>query len=81
MIPVDNTYKQGDAAYGSSGNKERGTVYQQEGGEPCYMSSSVYYGGREVYAKSSATQTSTSYPTVSSHAKEYIPFVITTTLE
>ncbi|XP_056689201.1 uncharacterized protein [Spinacia oleracea] len=63
-IKQDNTYKQGDAAYGSSGNKERGTVYQQEGGEPCYMSSSVYYGGREVYAKSSATQTSTSYPTL-----------------
>ncbi|KMT05159.1 hypothetical protein BVRB_7g173070 [Beta vulgaris subsp. vulgaris] len=39
----DDTYKHGDATYGS-------------------LSSSLYYGGRESYAKSPTNQTSTSYP-------------------
>ncbi|XP_021715431.1 uncharacterized protein LOC110683384 [Chenopodium quinoa] len=59
----DNTYKHGDTAYGCSANKERSTIYQQEGGEPCYLSSSLYYGGRDMYSKPPTNQNPTTYPT------------------
>lgn len=62
-IKQDNTYKHGDATYGSSANKERSSIYQQEGADPCYLSSSLYYGGREMYSNSPTNQNSTSYPT------------------
>lgn len=34
---------------GSTG-KDPNSIYQNEVGEPCYMSSSIYYGGQEVYS-------------------------------
>lgn len=59
----DNTYKPGDATYGSSSSKERNSIYQQQGVEPSYLSSSLYYGGQETYSKSPSQPTSSSYPT------------------
>ncbi|XP_021279208.1 uncharacterized protein LOC110412893 [Herrania umbratica] len=43
-------------------NKERNSVFQEERAEPCHLSSSLYYGGQDIYSRSSSTQTSTSYP-------------------
>ncbi|XP_022731904.1 uncharacterized protein LOC111286283 isoform X2 [Durio zibethinus] len=43
-------------------NKERNSVFQEERVEPCHLSSSLYYGGQDIYSHSSSSQTSTSYP-------------------
>ncbi|OMO91150.1 hypothetical protein COLO4_18603 [Corchorus olitorius] len=44
-------------------NKERNSsVFQEERVEPCHLSSSLYYGGQDIYSRSSTTQTSSSYP-------------------
>ncbi|XP_039003389.1 uncharacterized protein LOC120130133 [Hibiscus syriacus] len=51
----------GSATY-SIANKERNSVFQEERMEPCHLSSSIYYGGRDIYGHPSSTKTSTSYP-------------------
>ncbi|XP_057536035.1 uncharacterized protein LOC130814061 [Amaranthus tricolor] len=58
----DNVYKHIDTSYGSSAKKEKGSIYEQEGPEPCNLSNSIYYGGRETYSKSTTNPSSTSYP-------------------
>ncbi|KVI02594.1 hypothetical protein Ccrd_019088 [Cynara cardunculus var. scolymus] len=37
----------------SKGEKERNPIYQTETAEPSYLSSSIYYGGQEVYPPTS----------------------------
>lgn len=63
----DNSYKHGD------GNKEKNSIYQQEGGEPCYLSSSIYYGGREMYSRAPAHSTSNSYSNFKKDGEEDDP--------
>ncbi|XVF68855.1 hypothetical protein PTKIN_Ptkin11bG0034800 [Pterospermum kingtungense] len=43
-------------------NKDRNSFFHEERVEPCHLSSSLYYGGQDIYSGSSSTQTSTSYP-------------------
>ncbi|KAL6275758.1 hypothetical protein ACE6H2_019359 [Prunus campanulata] len=43
-------------------NKDRSSVLPEERAEPCYLSSSLYYGGQEVYSQSPSTHASGSYP-------------------
>ena len=59
---TDSSSKHGDAT------KEKNSIYQQEGGEPSYLSSSIYYGGRETYSKPPTHSASNSYSNVSVHA-------------
>ncbi|XP_056165971.1 uncharacterized protein LOC115683805 isoform X2 [Syzygium oleosum] len=42
-------------------NKD-GSIFREERGEPCHLSSSIYYGGRDVYSLSPGAQTSASNP-------------------
>lgn len=42
--------------------KDRSSIFQEERAEPCHLSSSLYYGGQDVYSQSSSTQSSASYP-------------------
>ncbi|KAF8018876.1 hypothetical protein BT93_H3692 [Corymbia citriodora subsp. variegata] len=39
-----------------------GSIFREERGEPCHLSSSIYYGGRDVYSQPPGAQTSASYP-------------------
>ncbi|OVA17753.1 hypothetical protein BVC80_1835g131 [Macleaya cordata] len=39
-------------------NKDRSSIYQDERTEPCYLSSSLYYGGQDMYSDPSNTRTS-----------------------
>lgn len=39
----------------SSGSKD--SMYQSETGEPCYFSSSIYYGGQGNYSPTTKTST------------------------
>nr|DAD26570.1 TPA_asm: hypothetical protein HUJ06_028038 [Nelumbo nucifera] len=43
-------------------NKDRNSIYQGETVEPCCLSSSLYYGGQEVYTQSSSSRVSESKP-------------------
>ncbi|CAL8999111.1 unnamed protein product [Prunus brigantina] len=60
--------KQGSPAISSEGaryslpNKDHSSVLPEERAEPCYLSSSLYYGGQEVYSQSPSTHASGSYP-------------------
>lgn len=63
------TTKHGNSAISGEGtrysmmpNKDRSSVLQEERVEPCHLSSSLYYGGQDVYSQSPSTQTSASYP-------------------
>lgn len=48
----------------SSQNKETSSFYQEEKVQPCHLSSSIYYGGQDVYSQPQNTQ-SNSYTSVS----------------
>lgn len=41
-----------------------GSIFREERGEPCHLSSSIYYGGRDVYSQSPGAKTSSSHPTL-----------------
>ncbi|XP_021894530.1 uncharacterized protein LOC110812148 isoform X2 [Carica papaya] len=43
-------------------NRERSPIFQEERVEPCHLSSSLYYGGQDIYSQSPSTHTSGSYP-------------------
>ncbi|XAR71976.1 hypothetical protein NMG60_11018443 [Bertholletia excelsa] len=40
----------GHRGKGEGGSKDKSSIYQSETVEPCYLSSSIYYGGQEVYS-------------------------------
>ncbi|KAH9603831.1 hypothetical protein KSS87_005951 [Heliosperma pusillum] len=48
---------------GGTTSKDRSSIYHQEGAEPSYLSSSLYYGGQETYSRETTThQSPCSYP-------------------
>ncbi|XP_074290216.1 uncharacterized protein LOC141616945 [Silene latifolia] len=47
---------------GSTTSKDRSSIYHQEGAEPSYLSSSLYYGGQETYSRQTTHQNPSSYP-------------------
>ncbi|GLU11523.1 hypothetical protein SLE2022_282620 [Rubroshorea leprosula] len=54
-------------------NKERNSIYQEERAEPCHLSSSLYYGGQDIYSHSPSSQTSASYPVFNKNEGEDDP--------
>ncbi|KAL5580905.1 hypothetical protein UlMin_013347 [Ulmus minor] len=59
--------------YGITNNKEKSSAIAEERVEPCHLSSSLYYGGQEVYSQSPSTQTYGSYPLFKKDGKEDDP--------
>ncbi|KAK9727160.1 hypothetical protein RND81_05G262600 [Saponaria officinalis] len=47
---------------GITDNKDRNSIYHQEGAEPSYLSSSLHYGGQETYSRSTTHQSPCPYP-------------------
>ncbi|KAJ4725702.1 Plant/T7H20-70 protein [Melia azedarach] len=43
-------------------NKDRSYLFQEEIAEPCHLSSSLYYGGQDIYSQSPDTHASGLYP-------------------
>ncbi|OWM66735.1 hypothetical protein CDL15_Pgr010386 [Punica granatum] len=56
--------RQANFSGGASGNmpSRDGPIFGQERVEPCHLSSSIYYGGQDVYSQSPSTQKPGSYP-------------------
>ena len=48
-------------------------IFREERGEPCHLSSSLYYGGQDVYSHSPGTHSSGSYPTFKKEGGEDDP--------
>lgn len=67
--------KSGESASCIIPNKDKNQIFQERV-EPCHLSSSLYYGGQDIYSNCSSTQTSASYPAVS----HYYLFMHTTTI-
>lgn len=51
---IGSLRKQGESSKGGESNifnsKDESSIYQNESAEPCYFSSSIYYGGQENYS-------------------------------
>ncbi|GAY37979.1 hypothetical protein CUMW_033190 [Citrus unshiu] len=43
-------------------NKDKSYIFKEERAEPCHLSSSLYYGGQDIYSHSLDTRTPASYP-------------------
>jgi len=50
-------------------NKDPSPFYQEQRGQPCHLSSSIYYGGQDIYSHPQNTQGSV-YPTINKDSGE-----------
>lgn len=55
--------KDGDMSSGES-------IFQQERVEPCHLSSSIYYGGQDIFSRHPSSHSSDSYPTFKKDGEE-----------
>ncbi|KAE9447749.1 hypothetical protein C3L33_20360, partial [Rhododendron williamsianum] len=63
--PQDTIYRSSEGENVSVPNRESSSpIYEEQRGQPCHLSSSLYYGGQDIYSHPQNTQAS-SYPTVS----------------
>lgn len=61
----DTIYRSSEGENVSVPNRESSSpIYEEQRGQPCHLSSSLYYGGQDIYSHPQNTQSS-SYPTVS----------------
>ncbi|KAJ0084678.1 hypothetical protein Patl1_31234 [Pistacia atlantica] len=71
--------KQGTAASCTGGascnipNKNKSFIVQEEIAEPCHLSSSLYYGGQDIYSHSPSTRAAGSYPLFKKDGEEDDP--------
>lgn len=49
--PPENIRPNSEGENISNPNKDRSSFYQEEKVQPCHLSSSIYYGGQEVYSQ------------------------------
>ncbi|KAM3340799.1 hypothetical protein P3S68_028433 [Capsicum galapagoense] len=52
-----------EAASEAAQNKQPSSFYQNEKVQPCHLSSSIYYGGQDVYSFPQKNNQSSTYPT------------------
>lgn len=73
MSNADYTTLKSSGQSGSVHSRDRSTNYQNEPVKPCYFSSSIYYGGQEVYSTNS--QSKNTYNAVSKTLYHLITYV------
>ncbi|XP_077222831.1 uncharacterized protein LOC143856484 isoform X2 [Tasmannia lanceolata] len=56
--PGDGTSQSSDSNSKSIPYKDRSSVFQDDTVQPCFFSSSIYYGGQDIYSRSPTTQDS-----------------------
>ncbi|XP_043718443.1 uncharacterized protein LOC122666308 [Telopea speciosissima] len=54
----DNKYQSREGNNSNTTNKDNGSIYQDESVGHCLLSSSLYYGGQDIYSNSSSTRPS-----------------------
>ncbi|KAK9280542.1 hypothetical protein L1049_014234 [Liquidambar formosana] len=68
-----NTKKGAPGMSSSMPNKDRSSIFQGQRAEPCHLSSSLYYGGQDIYSHSPSPPTSESYPIFKKDGEEDDP--------
>lgn len=61
LIPAINTddiYKGNGGETHNTANKDMSSIYQEQRVQPCHLSSSIYYGGQDIYSHPQSTQNS-----------------------
>lgn len=56
--PADNIFQTSPGENHSAPVRDMGSYYQEEKMQPCHLSSSIYYGGQDVYSRPQNTQSS-----------------------
>ncbi|XP_020207621.1 uncharacterized protein LOC109792614 isoform X1 [Cajanus cajan] len=51
-------YKGSDGETQSTEHKDMSSIYQEQRVQPCHLSSSIYYGGQDIYSRPKSTQDS-----------------------
>ncbi|XP_031738650.1 uncharacterized protein LOC101220657 isoform X2 [Cucumis sativus] len=54
-FPKTGNSKYKECKNGSTSSREMGSFYQEQRTNPCHLSSSIYYGGQDVYTQNPAT--------------------------
>lgn len=55
---TDYINKGSDGETQSTANKDMSSVYQEQRVQPCHLSSSIYYGGQDIYSHPHSTRDS-----------------------
>ncbi|XP_061376356.1 uncharacterized protein LOC133318387 [Gastrolobium bilobum] len=52
----DDIFKSNDGDAQNTTNKDMSSIYQEQRVQPCHLSSSIYYGGQDIYFSPQSTQ-------------------------
>lgn len=55
FVCLEGNSKYKECKNGSTSSREMGSFYQEQRTNPCHLSSSIYYGGQDVYTQNPAT--------------------------
>ncbi|CAL0328254.1 unnamed protein product [Lupinus luteus] len=55
IAPQDYIYKGRDGETPSTARKDISSIYQEQRVQPCHLSSSIYYGGQDIYSQPQST--------------------------
>ncbi|XP_041026374.1 uncharacterized protein LOC121266570 [Juglans microcarpa x Juglans regia] len=55
---ADDTSKSSDSESQCMPNRDMSSIYQEQRVQPCHLSSSIYYGGQDIYSHPQSTQSS-----------------------
>jgi hypothetical protein len=57
-LNVDYMNKESEGETKKTTNKDMSYIYQEQKVQPCHLSSSIYYGGQDIYSHPSSTRDS-----------------------
>ncbi|KAJ6331605.1 hypothetical protein OIU76_010062 [Salix suchowensis] len=66
----DLTSKRNEGESQSTPNKDMSSIYQEQRVQPCHLSSSIYYGGQDIYHHPQSSHTSSMNPVVKKDGPE-----------
>lgn len=57
-VTADEISKSSDSESQCMPNRDMSSIYQEQRVQPCHLSSSIYYGGQDIYSHPQSTQSS-----------------------
>ncbi|KAJ7961346.1 Plant/T7H20-70 protein [Quillaja saponaria] len=52
----EGTFRRNEGEFQSTPNRDTSSIYQEQKVQPCHLSSSIYYGGQDIYSQPQSTQ-------------------------
>jgi hypothetical protein len=71
-LNVDYMNKESEGETKKTTNKDMSYIYQEQKVQPCHLSSSIYYGGQDIYSHPSSTRDSGLNTTVGDYIHYYL---------